>query len=1805
MISPESGVEIPADALNISLDIAFTRAQDPDAIKRLPDLPPNVADARRITLDHTLRGTVELDQWVPGTPIQVRVLSPSGAVRVSKSAEGVADKPLEIQLTRADVALATAPEPQPPAAPAVIDRRATFVPVGDQPVSFAGSRLLVAPMSAAGNGWQTLGLDTIFHTGQAVSTAVPWRDALPAALGGLAWADRPLTVGGQFDFSVPAGAGDGWLWLLGGPIGAFGAMLDDLSTVVVTRITVALPPLRPVMSTGDRTPTPETDAEVAANPDVYTEDPGEFCRPFTNPERVLGERSFFAVLRAEQPQISVGPSIIVDPLPTLTVNVSAVAPTEMATARAVVRPGAVVADETASFHQQAMPAGYQDVLRGLPRGRTILDADNPVQWESDISRYQATTVARGHILEYRMRWRSNGYSLGTVAKTLTLAPRQAKRIQQIDFRRSELSQRQESTQLADQVSDSLTRERDYDDAVKANLSEWERGASSSSTEAGAGGFGFATAGFVIGGGGGASNASSSSSQEGGRRTSAAEDQRLRDSIRRYGDSLRKFDSTVVTEVTEEETVTGTTEIVRNVNYGHSLTVIYYQILRHLKVETAISAVRECVFVPLPITAFTIARAYRWRDAIRAGLRDRTYLGAITYLKDVLTGFAQSDVPPGRRSDQPVRYLTGSLFLRIAVERPRDKDDGSFNPATWALMSPYLGTPALAIYTQLKAIDEAQRDAAFQSQHAPGVAANWVNTLRVSAGATPVPADFTVATAYRFNTVVRVDFTATIPAGTPITRETLSGIKVSATRDLPPGSVANLTNLSFTYDTDQFQRTVTGAAHTDDLVLPETGVHDPAGATVVNVPDSWERQDIRAEMTRAVQNLIEHLNAYVVYYSNWIWWTMDRNQLFMLLDGFFVPGTNQVSIASVVERDPIAIIGNAIVFRVSAGSFLGLGDITTPQELYNYYVGEQPPSEPMLIALPTDGLYAQTVMDSCAAVEEHFGNTDWVLNDPDPALGEIAPELLASRRSDPVATTPTALPQTLINLQNAPDAPAPAGLANALTAVTNANSFRDMAGLAGTQANAAAALQTAAGLASNFGAQAAALKMAEIADKAHGTQTADQKLASVQRASDKQLITPADAQRHANQVLEELHNPSQPARPYQDPVLSQAIVAASGKPGSTISTTTPDGQVSISLASLSTASGGGAGGTVTPTAGTPPAEVASWPLGVDVYELNNYLGAPISAAGFANLKSHGKVFAILKSSQGLHPDGQFPFYYRRAADAGLIRGSFHFFANANPSTDQTNPIPNGYWAGSVADQATLVIRLVKRLGPGDLAPALDLEDQTGALDVGHYPNQPGYQYRKKQKRPAAVTANGRAAIIADAQDFFDRLETALGRTPIMYTSVMWMDDDEMGNPPDLAAYPLWTVNHERRNQFPHLVDISVGGWGTNWDIIQYAEGGKGPYFGVNPYDEAGIGIDGCDFDAYRGTLAGLRGLADLGRPAAAMTSALSFVAHAEADGTLHVRSGPNWVDDNLSLVELYGTLNDPDMLASGTDAFLYYRRDDHVMEASSIGGGPWSQDAIDDGIAPFNNPRALVDGTRRHVAYWGVDDDWHHVTFDGAWSSSGNVLTLAGVKTAAGGFASGQPVPYLLEGAVHLVGRVGTDGHLMDVWSDGVTWHNDDLTVLGRASAAAMPAATYTPTVANVAATAWVVFRGVRGELWAIKRDDNSAVNLTQATNGQLALGHPAAFTFGTDQPHVIYRGADHLIHDIWLESGQWHMQEVCQDLAAADPAVAGNGSSAVVAIRAMDNALHVAQFDGTGWTCTATPPMQGGGLDLSDGSVIV
>jgi lysozyme len=604
------------------------------------------------------------------------------------------------------------------------------------------------------------------------------------------------------------------------------------------------------------------------------------------------------------------------------------------------------------------------------------------------------------------------------------------------------------------------------------------------------------------------------------------------------------------------------------------------------------------------------------------------------------------------------------------------------------------------------------------------------------------------------------------------------------------------------------------------------------------------------------------------------------------------------------------------------------------------------------------------------------------------------------------------------------------------------------------------------------------------------------------------------------------------------------------------------------------------------AATPPAAVAALPLGVDLYSGNN-----TNAAGFTNLKSHGRTFAIAKTSQGTRVDTSFVNYYGGIRDSGMIRGSYHFLSNKRSTS--------AVYGGTIERQANTVLSVVTRLAPGDLAPALDLEDEprspvTGRaldaakggrfpLDQGLQPTEQGYHYRRGHYPNWQV---GRDELLADIQDFLDRIETALGRTPIIYTSRMWGDTDMMNDPHTMSQYPLWIVWH-----VGILPDLALGGWGHDWDIVQYAEQG-GNWRGLNPYTEPDINIPGIDLDAYHWTTYGLRGLADIGRPSIAFSGHSSYIAESDVGDVLHLLTGTPWTDRNLTQLPSQPDLtgSDPVLLTSSTALFLYYRKGNHLIEATATQAAmeSWHTAQIEDTQAPIHDPRAIMNGSKRHVVYWGADDDWHLLTWDGTWTRSGGILSAAGIKTSAThGQSTGQPMLYVTGGVVHIVGRIGAEGHLYDVWFEGNAWRRDDLTALGRSVIPTLPAATYSSCAHETSNGVGVVFRAVGGNLWVIDRTGNTPTNLTAAARATLAAGHPTCFVLN-NEPHVVYRGSDKLIYDISLHGGVWRVQQVCAAKAAADPVATSAGGMGMVAMRAMNGVIHFARFDGTAWTCSAT-----------------
>jgi GH25 family lysozyme M1 (1,4-beta-N-acetylmuramidase) len=607
---------------------------------------------------------------------------------------------------------------------------------------------------------------------------------------------------------------------------------------------------------------------------------------------------------------------------------------------------------------------------------------------------------------------------------------------------------------------------------------------------------------------------------------------------------------------------------------------------------------------------------------------------------------------------------------------------------------------------------------------------------------------------------------------------------------------------------------------------------------------------------------------------------------------------------------------------------------------------------------------------------------------------------------------------------------------------------------------------------------------------------------------------------------------------------------------------------------------------------PPATVQGLPLGFDIYVYNGTPATGLQA--FVDLRDRGKVFGVNKVSQGTAVDPVFKTRHPLLREAGLLRGTYAFF-NGQP----------------VADQTRAVIANVGRLVPGDLAPAIDLE-QSASLNA-RYGDGPG----------------GGQQLFADVKVWLDNVEAALGRTPIIYTWNVWKDRLDPGRVPaagDMNVYPLWVTQPERW-EAETVTALTLPAW-TKASIWQYAEEQVGyaarrvaalhkratgaaltddetndaarvtKLWGIDPYTEAPDGretLDGIDYNAFNGTLYELRGMADMGRPAIALgpsgsAQATTYIAHSERDDTLHMICGPAWVGRDLANDGGLSDLGfDPALLVTAGGLFLYFRnKEQHLIEAFADpnGGWLWNSAPIEDAV-PVHDPRVARSGDRRLVVFWGDDDDWHLLIWDGAWTSAGALLSLAGVRSGTFGKASGQPVVYVVQDVIHVVGRVD-DGRLIDLRLEGGSWQADDVTELARATNADVPAATYSPSVAQTASETYIVFRGVGGALWVIARSGNTPTHLMQEIpDARLAGGHPTCFALG-DVLHVVYRASDQLIYDLFGVDSQWQLARVCSEAAAAEPVADAEGTAAVVAIRLLDGSIQQATYDGSNWRCEAT-----------------
>jgi len=183
---------------------------------------------------------------------------------------------------------------------------------------------------------------------------------------------------------------------------------------------------------------------------------------------------------------------------------------------------------------------------------------------------------------------------------------------------------------------------------------------------------------------------------------------------------------------------------------------------------------------------------------------------------------------------------------------------------------------------------------------------------------------------------------------------------------------------------------------------------------------------------------------------------------------------------------------------------------------------------------------------------------------------------------------------------------------------------------------------------------------------------------------------------------------------------------------------------------------------------------------------------------------GMEFAYVKATEGITvTDSLFAQNWKAMKAAGIMRGAYHFF----------HPV------SSAEDQADHFLKVMADFLPGDLPPALDLEETSATHD-----EWPGIQSADR---------------IGLVLRWLKRVEDTTGMKSVIYTRKGWVKDNLPGAEA-LNDHPLWVADFKSTE-----TPLIPSQWSA-WTFWQFSETGTVP--GINSK---------VDLDRFNGVSADLQ------------------------------------------------------------------------------------------------------------------------------------------------------------------------------------------------------------------------------------------------------------------------------------------------------------------------------------------------------------
>jgi hypothetical protein len=658
--------------------------------------------------------------------------------------------------------------------------------------------------------------------------------------------------------------------------------------------------------------------------------------------------------------------------------------------------------------------------------------------------------AVGALVTLSQSWYAKGITLGHMLHSLALAPGEATRIAVIDWSRRTRAAVSETIEEAEALDTATEHSRAISEVQNAVASEMQEGGSmssgwSKSTSKGkgsgasvGGGIAGAVSGVtgVLGFGAGTASskqesettteASSTSWSVGNRTVMAEMSQRVNDRTEQHSTSVRNRRASAVREVSQSEHEQVSTRVVANYNHMHALTVQYYEVVQIYRVLVQVHSVQRVLFLPFELLDFSGARAEdviaRFRgQLLAAALNERVAALLLDDRGEVEIRAAIRMQLPSLFSDV---FRGGVLSTAMMARTTEPGGTGpTIEPTTPTPPTPPTTTPPTRPLPVVRRIT---------------VAGPVVDTI---------PGDVELVSA-SFDSV-RVDRVRFDQVGMPADNSTFAVPDTTSKVDFPNAlPLRSITAIHVTkVDADVDSGTMTlhyrSAGRQLTLAVP---LDLAAGTSMQKVAF------LAADPTNRKEELKAHLQANRAYYSQSVLRKLDSATLAMLLSRFTFKGK---PLADQVEPNPLAVAGNYLVLRapIEADEPAGIdnsatkwGDLLKQRNL----TSEQ--RDDRLVPIPTGGVFAEAVLGRSNSAEKLDITRFWNWQDsPIPMQPpEISP-ISTGSRGTVEDLRPGQLSAPVLNISTPTALPEPAGLSAALNTLASGSMFRDMSGLAGTQA----------------------------------------------------------------------------------------------------------------------------------------------------------------------------------------------------------------------------------------------------------------------------------------------------------------------------------------------------------------------------------------------------------------------------------------------------------------------------------------------------------------------------------------------------------------------------------------------------------------------------------------------------------------------------------------------------------------------------------------------------------------------------------